>query len=56
MYRNQWALWVDTLSKNPDAWMAHHNLGVLEREAGMLDGLKRSSIARWSFGPIFPRR
>ena len=37
IYSTGWALWSDTVAKNPAAWMAENNLGVLERNYGMLD-------------------
>lgn len=33
-YKNAKTLWQDTLSKNPNAWMAHTNLGVIYIEEG----------------------
>jgi tetratricopeptide (TPR) repeat protein len=36
-YRNLETIWRDTLSKNPDSWMAHHNLGIELFEHGQID-------------------
>jgi tetratricopeptide (TPR) repeat protein len=35
-YRNDAELWLDTLAKNPDCAMAHHNVGVLLARRGDL--------------------
>lgn len=42
-YRDLRSLWTDTLTKNPRAWMAQHNLGMVEFDAGRL----REAIERY---------
>lgn len=45
IYRDLRALWTDTLAKNPEAWMAHNNLGtVLQEHDHDFDG----AIARYA--------
>jgi len=37
-YRDEATLWRDTLRKNPDSWIAHHNLATLRSRSGDLPG------------------
>ena len=37
IYHNEESLWGDTLAKNPNAWIAHHNYSVVLMNAGKLE-------------------
>ncbi|MBD3160517.1 MAG: tetratricopeptide repeat protein [Candidatus Eisenbacteria bacterium] len=37
VFRDAETLWLDTLSKNPDAWMAHHNLAMVYEGQGRFE-------------------
>lgn len=37
MYRDAESLWSATIDANPDAWIAHNNLGLIRTEQGRLD-------------------
>jgi Flp pilus assembly protein TadD len=37
IYTNKETLWRDTLSKNPDCWLAHNNLGVFLKNHGHIE-------------------
>ena len=40
-FRDEHTLWNDTIRKNPDAWLAHHNLGVMAQNRGEWDAAIR---------------
>jgi tetratricopeptide (TPR) repeat protein len=40
-YADSETLWRDTLKKNPQAWMAHHNLGIELENTGRHDDAKK---------------
>jgi protein O-mannosyl-transferase len=43
IYRDVETLWRDTLAKNPDAWLAHNNLGLVLSESGR----REEAIDHW---------
>ncbi len=36
-FKNSESLWIDTLAKNPKAWIAHNNLGLINVNRGLVD-------------------
>lgn len=50
-YHDLETLWRDTLAKNPDSWVAHHNLGVVLFEHGQLDEALEQYRAALSLHP-----
>jgi len=57
--RQSWAytdlegLWRDTLRKNPDAWMAHNNLGSVLQRSGRLDEARAAYTRALELNPHF---
>jgi protein O-mannosyl-transferase len=41
VYENEEMLWRDTLAQNPEAWIAHDNLGIILAESGRNDEAAR---------------
>ena len=37
-YQDDYTIWTDTIAKNPNAWLAHKNLGVVLMDRGDFDG------------------
>ncbi|MFN7951084.1 MAG: tetratricopeptide repeat protein [bacterium] len=54
-YRDEATIWRDTLAKNPDAWLAHLNLGRLEAQAGSLAAADRHLSEAARLKPDEPR-
>jgi tetratricopeptide (TPR) repeat protein len=38
IYKDKQTLWEDTISKNPSAWMAYNNLGIVYYNQGKVEG------------------
>lgn len=58
-WRQSWAytdlegLWRDTLRKNPDAWMAHNNLGSVLQRSGRVDEARAAYARALELNPHF---
>ncbi len=64
VYADLRTLWTDTLTKNPDCWMAHNNLGEVFLEEGQLEEARyhygealrlnpRDPVAHYNVGKVF---
>lgn len=54
MYRDLETLWTTTIARNPSAWMAHNNLGLLRHQAGRLDEAERLYRDAYALNPAAP--
>ncbi|MBU0753858.1 MAG: tetratricopeptide repeat protein [Planctomycetes bacterium] len=54
-YRNQEILWRDTLARNPEAWIAHNNLGEILFAQGRVDEAMRHSLEALARKPDLPQ-
>ncbi len=53
VYGDLESIWLDTLEKNPDCWLAHNNLGNLYESEGRLDEAVRQHNQALEGGPHF---
>jgi len=51
IYQNLQTLWIDTLNKNPQSWMAHTNLGRIEAGHGMFAEAEAHYLAALKINP-----
>ncbi|MBN2294755.1 MAG: tetratricopeptide repeat protein [Pirellulales bacterium] len=51
VFRTSENLWLDTIAKNPQAWMAHNNLGMIRLSQGNLEDAKRCYEAALELRP-----
>lgn len=54
IYHDLETLWRDTIAKNPSAWIAHNNLGLVLEEKGDTDGALASYEAALNLRPEYP--
>jgi protein O-mannosyl-transferase len=55
IYTDLTALWTDTLAKNPNAWLAHNNLGMIQQDNGDLPDAIANYEATIQLDPNFPQ-
>ncbi|MGD1020355.1 MAG: tetratricopeptide repeat protein [Verrucomicrobiia bacterium] len=54
IYADIETLWRDTLTKNPGAWMAHNNLGIILRDQGRIPEAIAHYEQALRFNPAYP--
>jgi tetratricopeptide (TPR) repeat protein len=54
VFKNEDALWTDTLAKNPDSWAAHNNVGIVFIEKGQLDDAVAQYQKTLQINPNYP--
>ncbi|MDX8410812.1 MAG: tetratricopeptide repeat protein [Mariprofundaceae bacterium] len=55
VWRDELSLWVDTVNKSPDAYMAHNNLGLAQIHRGELDQAAKSLEVSLRLNPSYPK-